>query len=258
MIPILEIGLPVLAAGLLILASHVPLGHQVLQRGIVFIDLAIAQVAALGTVLAAQYHIHGYDELLQQSMAIVFALLGVALVALINRLFPDWREAFIGLIYVTAASVLVLLVAGQPKGGQLLTSTLSGDILWLVWSDLIPLAVMAVAVQLFAVLRPQYLERFFYLFFAVTITLSVTKAGIYLVFVCLIAPALAAVVFNRSKLWSYLVGVFGFLSGFVVAWQFDLPAAACIVVCVIISLLVALIVQQRLAKGGRIVSAQSH
>lgn len=131
---LLEIGLPVLAAGLLILASHIPLGYQVLQRGIVFIDLAIAQVAALGTILAAQLSWGTGLPWLQQGMAIVFALFGAGLVAWINQRFAQWREAFIGLLYVTAASVLVLMVAGQPRGGQLLTSTLSGDILWL-WAD---------------------------------------------------------------------------------------------------------------------------
>lgn len=240
---ILNIGLPVLAAGLLILASHIPLGHQVLKRGIVFIDLAIAQVAALGTVLASQWLNYQSEQWLLQFMAIAFALFGVGIVAWINKTFPAWREAFIGLIYVTAASVLVLLVASQPQGGQILTSTLSGDILWLSWSDLYLLAVMAVAVQLLAAFFPEKLERFFYLIFAITITLSVVNAGIYLVFVCLIAPALASIVFNRSKIWSYLVGVLGFVIGLSVAWQVDLPAAACIVVSIIFSLLLALMIQ---------------
>ncbi len=244
----LEIGLPVLAAGLLILASHIPLGYQVLKRGIVFIDLAIAQVAALGTVLASQIHWHGYDQWLQQSIAVLFALSGVGLVAWINKSLPEWREAFIGLIYVTAASTLVLLVAGQPKGGQLLTSTLSGDILWLSWQDLTLLALIAGCVQLLAHVWPEKLERFFYLVFAVTITLSVVKAGIYLVFVCLIAPALASIVHNRSKAWSYLVGCMGFVTGLTVAWLYDLPAAACVVVSVILSLLIALVLQQRFGR----------
>ncbi len=246
---ILEIGLPVLVAGLLILASHIPLGYQVLKRGIVFIDLAIAQVAALGTVLAAQWFSYEDGQWVLEAVAIAFALLGVGFVAWINRSFPKYREAFIGLIYVLAASVLVLLVAGQPKGGQLLTSTLSGDILWLDWQDLILLALVAVLVQLLTHILPEKLERYFYLIFAITITLSVVKAGIYLVFVCLIAPALASIVYNRSNLWSYLVGVCGFVLGLSVAWNFDLPAAACIVVSLILSLLMALILQQQFSRS---------
>jgi len=249
-VELLEIGLPVLAAGLLILASHIPLGYQVLQRGIVFIDLAIAQVAALGTILASQLSLDTGLPWLQQGMAIVFALFGAGLVAWINQRFAQWREAFIGLLYVAAASVLVLMVAGQPRGGQLLTSTLSGDILWLSWSDLSLLALMAAAVQLLAQFWPRTLEHFFYLIFAVTITLSVIKAGIYLVFVCLIAPALATVVYQRSRGWSYLVGGAGFVIGLLVAWHFDLPAAACIVVSIILSLVLALMAQQCLVRAA--------
>jgi len=246
---LLEIGLPVLVAGLLILASHIPLGYQVLKRGIVFIDLAIAQVAALGTVLTTQLHWHGDDRWLQQGLAITFALCGVGLVAWINKRFPDWREAFIGLIYITAASAMILLVSGQPKGGQLLARTLSGDILWLTWRDLFLLGLVAGVVHILAFKWPDKLERFFYLIFAITITLSVMQAGIYLVFVCLIAPALASIVYNRSKLWSYLVGSFGFVFGLMVAWHFDLPAAACIVVSIILCLLIALIIQHRMGKA---------
>lgn len=241
---ILEIGLPALVAGLLILASHIPLGYQVLKRGIVFIDLAIAQVAALGTILAIQFSWDAGNQWIQQGMATLFALLGVGLVAWINKSFPDWREAFIGLIYVTAASVLVLMVAGQPQGGQLLTATLSGDILWLSWSDLILLAVVAICVQMLAFYWPKKLERGFYLIFAITITLSVIKAGIYLVFVCLIAPALASIVYKRSPVWSYAVGGLGFVIGLVAAWHFDLPAAACIVVSIIFSLMMVLTIQR--------------
>lgn len=254
---LLEIGLPVLAAGLLILASHIPLGYQVLKRGIVFIDLAIAQVAALGTILAIQFSWAGGNQWIQQGLAILFALLGVGLVAWINKNFPDWREAFIGLIYVSAASALVLLVAGQPKGGQLLTGTLSGDILWLSWPDLFLLAFVAIVVQVLAWFWPHKLERAFYLIFALTITLSVIKAGIYLVFVCLIAPALASIVNNRSPIWSYAVGGLGFVIGLMAAWHFDLPAAACIVVSIIVSLLMAL-TTQRLHSCGLPVNQTEH
>jgi len=243
----LSIGLPALVAGLLILASHIPLGQQVLKRGIVFIDLAIAQLAALGTILALQWHFydagHDHSALISTLMAVLFSLLGVALVAWINRNLPDWREAFIGLIYVASASLLVLVVAGQPQGGQALTRTLSGDVLWLTWADLVPLAAIAVVIQLIASFRPHSLERFFYIAFAITITLSVMKAGIYLVFACLIAPALASQVKAKSTWWAYLVGVVGFLLGLLLAWSFDLPAAATIVLSLISTLIMALVFQ---------------
>lgn len=258
----LIIGLPALMAGLLILASHVPLGQQVLKRGIVFIDLAIAQLAALGAIMAAQWnlgelflgysdgHDHSHAQLNQEwitlGVAILFSIMGSLLVAWINHNLPNWREAFIGLIYVSSASLLVLFVAGQPQGGQALTRTLSGDILWLSWSDLIPLAVMAILIQAISIFRAEWLDRFFYFAFAVTITLSVTQAGIYLVFASLIAPALAAEVRGRSIIWAYLAGVMGFVGGLTLAWSLDLPAAATIVLSLIISMIFVLLFQATL------------
>jgi zinc/manganese transport system permease protein len=259
----LIIGLPALVAGLLILASHVPLGQQVLKRGIVFIDLAIAQLAALGAIMAAQWHLgelflghdhsHGHAQLNEEwitlGVAILFSIMGSLLVAWINHNFPNWREAFIGLIYVSSASLLVLFVAGQPQGGQALTRTLSGDILWLSWSDLIPLAVMAILIQLVSIFRSEWLDRFFYFAFAVTITLSVTQAGIYLVFASLIAPALAAEVRGRSIMWAYFAGVTGFVGGLTMAWSLDLPAAATIVLSLIASMIFVLLLQATLDRS---------
>ena len=263
----LIIGLPALVAGLLILASHVPLVQQVLKRGIVFIDLAIAQLAALGAIMAAQWHLgelflghgdgydhsHGYAQLNEEwitlGVAILFSIMGSLLVAWINHNLPNWREAFIGLIYVCSASLLVLFVAGQPQGGQALTRTLSGDILWLSWSDLIPLAVMAILIQLVSIFRSEWLERFFYFAFAITITLSVTQAGIYLVFASLIAPALSAEVRGRSILWAYFAGVIGFGGGLIIAWSLDLPAAATIVLSLIASMIFVLLLQATLDRS---------
>ena len=93
----LALLLPPLAAGLLALASHVPLGRQVLRRGIVFIDLAIAQVAGLG-VLAGQHLLHDAPGALLPVAAAVAALLGAALVAWLGRAWPERPAALLGLL----------------------------------------------------------------------------------------------------------------------------------------------------------------
>lgn len=139
----LALLLPPLAAGLLALASHVPLGRQVLRRGIVFIDLAIAQVAGLG-VLAGQHLLHDAPGALLPVAAAVAALLGAALVAWLGRAWPERQEALIGLLYVGAASLAVLLVSADPHGAQKLHALLSGDVLWASWPRLLPLALATV------------------------------------------------------------------------------------------------------------------
>lgn len=188
----LALLLPPLAAGLLALASHVPLGRQVLRRGIVFIDLAIAQVAGLG-VLAGQHLLHDAPGALLPVAAAVAALLGAALVAWLGRAWPERQEALIGLLYVGAASLAVLLVSADPHGAQKLHGLLSGDVLWASWPRLLPLA-LATAVFLLALAwRPALLASgwAFYGSFALLVSLSLPLLGLYLVFTTLIVPALA-------------------------------------------------------------------
>ena len=93
-----------LAAGLLVLATHVPLGIEVLRRGIIFIDLAIAQVAALGVVAAGLFGWQSPWAI--QGAAVAAALAGALLLTLSERRWPDLQEALIGLLFVTAAAAV--------------------------------------------------------------------------------------------------------------------------------------------------------
>src|SRR4051812_38343652 len=133
---------PALLAGLLVLASHVPLGMQVLDRGIVFIDLAIAQIAGLGVIAADALGLpeHG---LAVQGAALVAALLGAGLLTFTERRAPAQQEALIGVLFVLAASVGLLLLASNPHGGEHLKDLLVGQILWVGIPQLLALAAVA-------------------------------------------------------------------------------------------------------------------
>src|SRR5512147_1043216 len=120
---------PALLAGLLVTATHVPLGMQVLERGIVFIDLAIAQVAGAGVIVADAL---GWEP---TGAAVQVAALGAALgCALLltwtERRWPEVQEAMIGVVFVLASSAAVLLLAKNPHGGEHLRDLLVGQILW--------------------------------------------------------------------------------------------------------------------------------
>ena len=117
-----------LVAGLLALLTHVPLGEQVLRRGIVFIDLAIAQIAALGVLAAGSGG--GVDSSAAWWAGSLAALAGALLVAWLARRWPDQREALIGLVYVGGAAAAMLWVSADPHGAQKLRALLAGDILW--------------------------------------------------------------------------------------------------------------------------------
>ena len=120
---------PALIAGLLVLATHVPLGMQVLDRGIVFIDLAIAQIAGRGVIAAGAL---GLPEggIAVQAAAVCAALFGAFVLTWTERRAPQQQEALIGVMFILAACASILLLAGNPHGGEHLKNLLVGQILW--------------------------------------------------------------------------------------------------------------------------------
>jgi len=219
--------LPAFAAGLLVLATHVPLGIEVLRRGIIFIDLAIAQIAGLGIVLA---NFMGAEEQgwQVQAAAVGAALAGALFLRWMEKRSPERQEAVIGVTFAVAACAAILLMSKDPHGAEHLKELLVGQILWSTWEGLVPLALVSLAV-----LAAWYGPRLqssplgFYLLFAVTVTASVQVVGVYLVFASLIVPALAAG--NRLRL-AYALGAAGYGAGLIGSAVFDLPSGAAIVV----------------------------
>jgi zinc/manganese transport system permease protein len=181
---------PAFAAGLIVLSTHVPLGQEVLRRGIIFIDLAIAQVAGLGVIAA--YALDWDPEGIQVQLAAVTAAL-VAAVGLnwTERRWPKIQESIIGVLFILAATGGILLLTGNPHGSEHLKDLLVGQILWQTWSSLVPIAILYVFVlAIWFGFRQQLGGLKFYLAFAIVVTASVQIVGIYLVFASLIVPAL--------------------------------------------------------------------
>jgi zinc/manganese transport system permease protein len=223
---------PAFVAGLLVLATHVPLGMQVLERGIVFIDLAIAQIAGLGVIAAAAV---GFPEhgLAVQAAAVCAALLGAALLTWTERRAARYQEALIGVLFVLAACLGILLLAHNPHAGEHLQELLAGQILWVGPPQLgVLAAVTAVLLVAMALGWTRRLGRFgFYGTFAVAVTASVQLVGVYLVFSSLIVPALGTVAWRgkRRLLAGFALGVFGYATGLVLSALFDLPSGPTIV-----------------------------
>ncbi|QIZ78961.1 metal ABC transporter permease [Ferrimonas lipolytica] len=242
----LSILLPALAAGVLVLASHVVMGRQVLARGIIFIDLAIAQIAALGAVLANTSHQLEHLVGVGWWLPLLFAIAGAALIAWLERVAKAELEAMIGCLYVLAAVAAMLLLANDPHGGELLKQLLSGQILWTDWDALLWPSVATGVVLLLLWWRPTLLSgRGFYPLFALMITFSVQLVGVYLVFASLILPALAVNRMDGSRaLFSgYGVGLAGYLVGLGLSACWDLPSGATIVASLVaVALLARLLV----------------
>ena len=228
---------PAFIAGLLVLATHVPLGQQVLKRGIVFIDLAVAQIAALGVVAADAM---GWEPqgLEVQISAVCAALLGALLLTWTEKRWPEVQEALIGVFFVLAASASILLLANNPHGGEHLKDLLAGQILWVSMSQLIPVMFLTLVILgLWFRFSDKIGRAGFYILFALAVTASVQLVGIYLVFSSLIIPALAVRNWPESRklVGGYLIGAVAYLAGLAFSAIFDLPSGAVIVWCLAIT-----------------------
>jgi zinc/manganese transport system permease protein len=226
-----SILVPALCAGLLVTATHVPLGIQVLRRGIVFIDIAIAQIAGVGVIAADFFGLQSGGYAVQIS-ALTAALSGALFMTWTERRWPDIQEGIIGTVFVLAATLQVLLLAGNVHAGEYLKDLLVGQILWVNYPQLGAVAALtAVVLAAWFGLGAQRLGRLgFYLLFGLSVTASVQVVGVYLVFSTLIIPALAtrrAIRYRTAK--AYAVSAVGYLTGLVASMISDLPTGALIV-----------------------------
>lgn len=224
---------PALAAGILVLATHVPLGAQVLRKGIVFIDLAIAQIAALGVIAAGLMNIDPTGWQIQAAAGIA-AVGGALLLSWSEKKWPEVQEAQIGVVFVLAATAGILLLAKNPHGGEHLRELLAGQILWVSFGQLlIPLLATAVILGVWFGIRHRLSTLGFYLLFALAVTVSVQLVGVYLVFATLIVPSLGTRNHpDRRRLpLAYGIGLLGYGLGLLLSSALDLPSGALIVWC---------------------------
>ncbi len=223
--------LPAFVAGCLVASTHVPLGIEVLKRGIIFIDLAIAQVAAMGVVIG---HVifHNSGQFQSLALALVFALLGGGLFAWLESKQFKHLEAMIGAVFVVSASITILLLTKDPHGIEAMEKLLAGQVLWVKWwPDLVVTLIVYLMILLVWFRRNMNNSSLFYFIFPIVVTFSVQIAGIYLVFASLILPAIATCqISGKSKLLSgYAVALLSVTLGLVFAVFFDLPTGPMIV-----------------------------
>ena len=243
---------PALLAGLLVLATHVPLGAEVLRRGIIFIDLAIAQVAGLGVIAADMM---GWEQngWMVEGAAVSAALIAAFMLNWTDKRWPKIQEALIGICFILAATAGIIILAGNPHGGEHLKELLIGQILWVTVDSLLPITVISsLILTLWYLFRDRLRGLGFYTLFAFAVTASMQLVGVYLVFASLIIPALATrkIDARGPRLMSaYGVGITGYVSGLLLSTRLDLPAGAVIVWCLAaVAVMFAWLVQPMLNK----------
>jgi zinc/manganese transport system permease protein len=240
MIENLAIFWPALVAGLLVTATHAPLGIQVLSRGIVFIDLAVAQIAGLGVIVGDWLGFEHHGPAVQVS-ALAAALADALLLNWTERRWPEVQEAIIGVVFVLAANAAILLLAANPQGAEHLKDLLVGQVLWVKAGELPPVALGSAVILALWFGASRRIGRIgFYLLFACAVTISVQLVGIYLVFATLIIPALASRRLRRGRLAAcYALGAVAYVAGLGLSAVADLPTGP-LVVCVMTALGLAL------------------
>ena len=227
---LIAIAGPATAAGLLVALTHAPLGMEVLRRGIIFIDLAIAQLAGLGLVATEVFFPHG-PNYVAQLVALGSAIISGIFFKKIETVAPKQQEALIGVSFILAASLTILLLADHPHGGEEINHLLTGQILFVTWTDLLLHAPIYLLTLLFWFALPVIRAGTgFYLLFAVAITSSVQLVGVYVVFASLILPALSVARSKNPLLWAWLCGAISLLSGVVFSIVCDFPTGPILVV----------------------------
>ncbi len=246
---------------------HGYLGIHVLTRKVIFVDLAMAQIAALGATYAL---VLGFDPARPEDATAVFlfslgfTILGAAVFAFTRMRHEKVpQEAFIGIVYASAAAIAILVLAKSPHGGEQLRYMLAGNILLVTENKVVGTAVLYAFVGLFHWIfrrrffqitfdpeaaiaegrRVRLWDFLFYASFGVVITSSVAVAGVLLVFAYLVVPASIAVLFTQSVrtriIVGWMVGVAVSILGMTLSYYGDLPTGPAVVGCFAVALALA-------------------
>jgi len=228
-------------------------GNHILTRGIVFIDIAVAQIAALGTMIGI---LLGFAEE-SASTQLISYLFTVAILAVFSlmrvkkQVLP--QEAIIGIFYCIALGMALLLAEKIPGGSNYITKTITGNVLWVTWKSIIDCIILFIPVMLIHIFmgkrilevtrnetgssismrQTRIYDLVFYITFGVVIVKSVPVMGIFLVFILLIGPASIARVFitdwKKRVIWSWVIGAAGSLVGIYLSYTLNISNGPAIV-----------------------------
>ena len=230
-------------------------GNHILTRGIIFIDIALAQIAALGTMIGI---LMGFaaESFSVEAVSMVFTLVVISFFALTR--FEKQRipqEAIIGIIYGLSLGIAMLFAEYIPGGSNYITKTITGNILWCTWDHIISCFLIFAVIGIIHIFLGKYfikiseskdrfpfsykkvriLEVIFYITFGIVIVKAVPVGGIFLVFTLLIAPTSIATIFTQKWkyrfIWSWIIGVIGSVIGMIISYSMDIsngPAIVCL------------------------------
>ena len=266
--------LPPFVACMLLVSIHSYLGLHIIAREVIFVDLSLAQMAALGTVTGLLVGV-APDSQTAYFFALGFTAVGAALFSL-TRTAGHGRvpqEAIIGIVYVVASAAAILVADKAPHGADAIKDILVGSLIWVTWKTNLKLAIAYVILGIFHfVLRKRFLtisfqpqqaeaagwrirwwDFWFYLSFGVVITFSVPVGGVLMVFTFLVVPAAIAFLFTRDlrrlAIISWGSGALASALGLWISYKLDWPTGP-LIVCTYGLLLAVAGVLRRFGVGG--------
>lgn len=252
-------------ASLVLVGIHAYFGLHVIKRGIIFIDLSLAQMAAFGITLAI---LLGYstDGVISYLFALTFALIGGGIFTFTRNLKSKIpQEAIIGIIYAVSSAAAILAVSHSPEGAEHIRYLLVGSLLTVSPDAVIKTALVYSAVGLFhwfarskfipltfdkgrGISAPRFWDFLFYASFAIVVTSSVKICGVLLVFIFLVVPSVFAAILTERigmrLLFGWIFGFVGSALGIVISFWLDTPTGATIVCTFGVLLLITAIIRK--------------
>ncbi len=240
-------------ACLILTGIHAYLGIHVIEREVIFVDLALAQIAALGATIALlfSFHLHGASNYWFSLIATFIGAVIFALTRTKKQRIP--QEAIIGIVYAVSAALAILILSHSAEGDEEIRHMLIGNILLVGPHEIVKMAILYSLIGLFHwIFREKFIlistnpesaqaqgisikfwDLLFYVGFGIVVTSSVQIAGVLLVFSFLIVPSVSAVLFferfSFRLIMGWCLGLIASLGGITLSYFFDLPTGATIV-----------------------------
>ena len=249
---VVELLWPAFLLAILLVYIHTIFGVEIIKRGVIFTDLAIGQIAAVGMAISVAFLEGKY----QTPLTLLFAISAAVIIAWASKKVQH-VEAFIGLLYALGISSIMIVLAKSAEGMELFSKLSAADILFTSKEELfkdvaIYLPISLVMFYLYPKAKGMVKELIFFIMLALTVTSSVQSAGVLVVFALLIAPAYAGVMQERfSPLWfAWVFGSVTIMIALFGSYQLDLPTGYSIIfVTVVCALLFVLFRSIFMTKG---------
>ena len=251
---IIELIWPAFVLAILLVYIHAIFGIEIIRKGVIFTDLAIGQMAAVGMALSVAFLDGSYQTVLTLTFAIIAALIIAWATKRVQNV-----EAFIGLLYALGISSIMLILAKSSEGMELFSKLSAADILFTSSDDLIKDSMIYIPISLvmffiYPRMKGIVKELTFFIMLALTVTSSVQSAGVLVVFALLIAPAYAGMMQAKMKplLFSWLFGSISILIALVASYNFDLPTGYSIIFVTVASALVIVVLNLKIDHNSQL------